>query len=400
MNILFLTLGTIKSVKERGLYTDLMREFSKNGHKIFIVSPMERRFKQKTKLVQENNVNILNVKTLNITKTNFIEKGIATLLIENQYFRAVKKYFFDVKFDLILYSTPPITFTKIIRKIKQTHNAKSYLLLKDIFPQNAGDIGMMKPMGFIHSFFRKKEIELYKLSDHIGCMSPANVEYVKKHNPETANKIEVCPNSIEPVEFMLDAEEKKAIRVNWEIPSEAAVFVYGGNLGKPQGVDFLLDILNSNNNKPDRYFLIVGSGTEYQKIKSWFDKNNYSNAKLLSGLPKIEYDKLLQACDIGLIFLDSRFTIPNYPSRLLSYLEYKMPILTATDPNTDIGTIAQENKYGFAVENGDLKGFNDKLEKFISDKSLISEMGNSSYQFLLKNYTAKNSYDIVMKHFD
>ena len=94
-------------------------------------------------------------------------------------------YFADIKFDLILYSTPPITFYKAIEYVKKRDGAKTYLLLKDIFPQNAVDLGMMSKTGLkglIYKYFRKKEKKLYAISDKIGCMSQANVDYVLKHN--------------------------------------------------------------------------------------------------------------------------------------------------------------------------------------------------------------------------
>lgn len=71
-----------------------------------------------------------------------IEKGISTLMIEGQFLRAIKKHFNDVTFDLVIYSTPPITFEKVILFIKERDLANSYLLLKDIFPQNALDLNM------------------------------------------------------------------------------------------------------------------------------------------------------------------------------------------------------------------------------------------------------------------
>src|SRR5690606_23181917 len=102
-------------------------------------------------------------------------------------------------FDLVLYSTPPITLVKVIEFIKSQHGAFSYLLLKDIFPQNAVDMGMIKKNGFVYSRFRKKEIRLYDISDVIGCMSPANVRFILDHNADLRpEKVEVNPNSIEP----------------------------------------------------------------------------------------------------------------------------------------------------------------------------------------------------------
>jgi len=353
-----------------------------------------------THLIEKDNHAILKVKTLNIQKTNFIEKGVGMLLLEYQFEKAINKYFKDIKFDLILYSTPPITLTRIIDKIKKRDGTKTYLLLKDIFPQNAVDIGMMSGSGLLYSLFRKKEQKLYRLSDYIGCMSPANVKFLLKHNPEIhPERVEVCPNSVE-LETDLPAIDKSIAKRKHGIPADSTVFIYGGNLGKPQGLDFLLRVLDSNRDKKDRYFLVVGSGTEYNKIAKWFEDNRPENAQLLSALPKQEYDELVRSCDVGLIFLDPRFTIPNYPSRLLSYLEYKMPVLMATDVNTDIGTIAEENDYGIWCENGDLNTFNSLVNKLVADPSLQRQMGEKGYKFLEDNYTVEKSYEIIMRHFE
>ena len=147
MNVLFLSLGRYWSIKESEGYTDLLREFIRKGHEVYIVSPTERREGKKTQLIKEEGSVILKVKTGNIQKTNFIEKGISTILIEFQFLKAIKRYFSNINFDLIFYPTPPITFVKDIEYIKKRDNAKTYLLLKDIFPQNAIDIGIMSKSG-------------------------------------------------------------------------------------------------------------------------------------------------------------------------------------------------------------------------------------------------------------
>ena len=138
MNVIFLTLIRFSDIKERGIYQDLMRKFRAEGHKVYIVSPNERRLGFETSLVEDGAGGMLNVKTLNVQKTSFLEKGLGTLLLERQYRTAIQKYLSGISFDLILYSTPPITFTKVIAYLKKNSpRAKTYLLLKDIFPQNA-----------------------------------------------------------------------------------------------------------------------------------------------------------------------------------------------------------------------------------------------------------------------
>lgn len=417
MNLIFLTLVRIGDIEERGIYQDLMRKFRDEGHNVYIVTPCERRLGLQTSLTESKGVHILNVKTLNVQKTSIVEKGIGTMLIESQYKVAIKKYLGDVKFDLITYSTPPITFTNVVKYLKRKNpQAISYLQLKDIFPQNAVDIGMMKTTGvkgLLYKFFRNKEKALYEASDYIGCMSPANVDFLLKHNPEIDSKrVEVAPNSIEAPyppkgeNFEKESEvrennERYHIRKKYNLPIDKPVFIYGGNLGKPQGIDYLIKCMDVVKGRTDCHFVVVGTGTEYDKLEAWYRENldvdANLNIKVMKGLPKEDYDMLVRSCDVGLIFLDHRFTIPNYPSRLLSYLENKMPIICATDVNTDIGKIAEENGYGYWCESVKPEDFTALVDKMLaSDRKAMGERG---YEFLKNNYLVEHTYNAIMSHF-
>lgn len=402
MKIAFLTLVRFKDIQDRGIYQDLMRRFRDDGHTLYIVSPFERSLGLLTGFVEKNGVYMLGVRTLNLQKTNAIEKGLGQVMVESQYEAALKKYLSDVKFDLVLYSTPPITFPKVISYLKrQNPKAMTYLLLKDIFPQNAVDLGMMGKSGvkgMLYKYFRKKEKKLYALSDYIGCMSPANVEYIIHHNPEVdASRVEVAPNSIELNKTeIVDVAEKNLIRKKYGLPMDLPVFIYGGNLGKPQGIPFLIDCLEANASREDCHFVVIGTGTELPRLKSWYSSRKPKSVTVMDGLPKDEYDMLLRVCDVGLIFLDHRFTIPNYPSRLLSYLENKMPVICATDPNTDMGRIAEENGYGYWCESNSVKAFTIILDKMIHSDRLA--MGEKGYDFFKENYLVENTYDSIMRH--
>lgn len=400
MNVLFLSLIKFESIGDRGIYADLLREFIQNGDNVFVLSPIETKMKGKTHIINEKKSKILKVPTGRIQKTNVIEKGINTILIATRYRRAIQRYFGEVKFDLILYPTPPITLAGVVEYVKKRDQARTYLLLKDIFPQGAVDIGVLSKRGMkglIYKYFRRKEKKLYAISDRIGCMSEANCQYVLKHNPEiNPEKVELCPNCIEVKEFTISEQERTAIREKYRIPLDKTVFVYGGNLGKPQGISFLLECLKTQLENEKVYFLIAGDGTEYNTIATFFKKFKPSNMKLLKQLPKEEYDKLIVACDIGMIFLNHRFTIPNFPSRLLSYMQAKLPVLAVTDPNTDIGKIIVDGGFGWWCESNNINRFNKCVEK--ACYANLIKMGAAGHEYLCQNYSVEKSYGVVMKH--
>lgn len=399
MNILFLTLVFSES---RGIYTDLMKEMKARGNEVYVVTPIEKKYRQETSLTDIDGLNVLKVKTGNLQKVNKIEKGISTLMLEKQLIKAIDEYLGDIKFDLIVYSTPPITFSKAVNHVKQRDGASTYLMLKDIFPQNAVDMKMFKENGLLYKFFRKKEIDLYNVSDYIGCMSQGNVDFVLNHNnfiPK--DKVEILPNTITPInQEKLSDSNKREIRNKYNIPTNRTVLVYGGNLGKPQGIDFLIECIKHNEKRSNTFFLIIGSGTEYTKLDNYIKKNNIKNTALYSYMPKEDYDNVVKACDIGLVFLDKRFTIPNIPSRILTYMEFGMPIIAATDKNTDLGNIVESGEFGLWSESKSVENFYSNVDKICRDKQLVKTMGINGRKYLEENYTSKNAYEIIMKHFE
>ncbi len=398
MKILFLTLLDFKSVNEHNIYTDLIREFVKNSHSVYVISPVEKRTGKNTEIIKAGQVELLKLKIGNIQKTNLIEKGISTVSLESTIISGIKKYFSHIKFDLVLYSTPPITFQKAVKYVKKRDGAKTYLLLKDIFPQNSVDIGMLSKNGakaLLYWYFRKKEEKLYALSDKIGCMSPANVEYVLKNNPWIAtSKVEICPNSVEVLDMQLTEDERKRMREKYDIPLDKKIFVYGGNLGKPQGIPFLIKCLYSQRNNSEVYFLIIGDGTEYGVLDDFYKKYKLKNLKLMKRLEKKDFDRVVAACDVGMIFLDHRFTIPNFPSRMLSYMQAGLPVLACTDLNTDVGKICEEGMFGWWCESGRCEMFGNVIQNICHSE--LKEAGRKAFEYLKKNYNVEDTYKKII----
>ena len=403
MNVLFMSLGKYNTIYQPGIYTDLLREIKKHGHKVYVISPIEARDNQSEEIIDDHGCEIIRVYTGNIQKTGVVEKGINTILIERRFSKAIDNYLKNIKFDLVLYPTPPITFVNVVKKVKLRDGAKTYLLLKDIFPQNAVDIGLMSKKGvkgILYSYFRKKERNLYRVSDYIGCMSKANVEYLLKHNSYISSEnVEICPNSIEVVDRSVDSLTREQVRLKYNIPLDKTVFVYGGNLGKPQGIPFVIECLKKCEKIKDAFFLIVGDGTEYRALESYKVESNQSNFALMKRLPKEDYEKMVGACDVGLIFLDNRFTIPNFPSRILAYMQAKIPVLVCSDTVTDVGEVVERGKFGWKCVSDDSEEFFRIVKSILAD-SKLKKYGENGYTFLEDNYTVKDSYRIIMRHFD
>ena len=397
MKILFLSLDSFDTYETDNMYSDLLREAISRGHEVFSVVPSNKG--GKSELVESMGSKILKLYTGQVTgNSSFIKKGINTLRLGGRYKRAVKKYCKGEKFDLILYATPPITIYKAIKYAKKRTGAKTYLLLKDIFPQNAVDLGILKKRGLkgiIARYFRSVEKKYYLISDRIGCMSRRNVEYLLEHNPALdADKVCVNPNTMDTSRVNDVHADSAGVREKYSIPQDARIFIYGGNLGRPQDVPFIAECLKANADKPDRFFIISGKGGDYGVLKAYFDEYKPTNMALINGLPKSEYNELVSACDVGLIFLDHRFTIPNYPSRLLSYMQYGLPVISCTDESTDVGDDVVRGGFGWKCYSDDVAGFTAAVDAAVTAE--LAEMKQNSVLKLIEWFSAKDSMDEIL----
>lgn len=382
MRILYLSISFNKTGE--GLYNNLVNSLLNREHRITIVKPnVEKDFIENV----SKNYKILNVKTGNPFESNLIKKGINQLSLQRYFKRVIKEYLNKEEFDLILYATPPITLYSVIKFCKEKYNAKTFLMLKDIFPQNAVDLNMFSKQSLIYKYFRQQEKKYYNISDFIGCMSQGNIDYLLKNNPTIdKEKLHIFYNSI-----------KVEKDLNTEFNKDKTVFVFGGNLGKPQNISFLLEVIKKLATYPKAYFKIIGKGSEQKVISKFKEENTLSNFEYLEYLPSNEYEEIQKKADVGLISLDPRFTIPNIPSKFQSYLRQKKPVLAMTDINTDIKDMILDHDCGWWIEANDVEKVAQLIKVICENKEEQIRKGKNGFSYFMNEFDVEKNVDIIEK---
>jgi|SRR5690625_209999 len=382
----------------QNMHTDFANELASRNLDVRVVAPT---FTGRTRYAREGLVDVLRVRSGPLFKTNLITKGLNTSLLPFRFDKAIRRHLGGWRADWIVSPTPPITLAPPIRRLKRLWGAKFYLILRDIFPQNALDLGFM-PQGIIYSYFRRQEKATYASADLIGCMSPGNQSYLLQHNPELdQDRVKLLPNWTSSQETGLSTgpgntptASRAAARAQWGIAADSLLCVFGGNLGKPQRVDFILEAATRLRSSTDIHFLIVGGGTEASWLGEEINKRRLTNVRLIRRLPRQDYDSLLTAADVGLITLHENFTIPNIPSRLLGYWSAGLPVLAATDTCTDLNaSFLDRHGAGRWVPMGDLNGFVEAIQWFKSNRTKAVEMGRLGFRAVHEEYSTPRIID-------
>lgn len=399
MNVLFLSMMCMTSLDESNIYSDLLKEFIQHGHHVDILCPIEKRYDFSDSTVCGDGYQIVYVHTGNVTNTGFIEKGVSVLKIGEQINACIDRNIGQKQIDLFLVAVPPVTFETVVHHVKKKYRSRVYLLLKDIWPASMFDLkvpGGIVAKTIVSAMFRHWEKRLYKEVDKIGCLSPGNVKYVLEHNRYLdAKKVEVNPNCITPREIpALSEEQRCSIRAKYGIPEDQVCFIYGGTLGVGQNVAHIVKCLKACKDL-DCHFVISGRGVQYHLLEEYVENEKPHNLTLINGLSKPEYEELMHACDVGLVFLRYTAQTPNIPSRILSYMEFSLPILTCLDPVSDLTQIVEEGKFGWGCLSDDENAFREK----ILEATLINleKCRANSREYLMKNFSAGQSYESIVK---
>jgi glycosyltransferase involved in cell wall biosynthesis len=397
LRVLYIATSFPEPGKGATIYTDLAEALNESGHEITVAVSEQAKNKQHTEMKEERGFDVLRIVTGNYYDVGFVEKGITTLRIPVLMKRGIEKYLGKRKFDFILFESPPVTNAGLVAWAKKKFGCPSYLMLKDIFPQNAVDLGIVKGNGILHRLFASREKKLLQTADFVGCMSNANKQYVIDHNswinPE---KVEIFPNTKKLTTNITTSGFP--LRDRYGISEEACVFLFGGNMGRPQYIDFLCEVIKGCKNEREMYFLFIGRGTDRYKLEKTIKEKGINNALVIENLPRNEYEQITKECDVGMIVLDPRFTIPNYPSRILSYMEFAKPVIAATDKVTDLKELIEEANCGEWTWSGDVRSFINKAKE-MSKSNRLTTLGANGRKYLEDKFNVKHSIKILENHF-
>ena len=391
MNIVcyFLSFNGIDN--SRGMYGDLVCELANRGHNVYVIAPSKKNQKG---IEHKGNIKICWVDSIKLLNVGFITKTLANLMLPFLFLRASKK-FIPQKVDMVISPTPPITLTNVIKRLKKQHNAFFYLILRDIFPQNAVDLGLLSKGGFVHKHFTRVEKKLYKLADRIGCMSQGNIDYLLSHNPELdPSKAVILPNWVDS-DKNYDYESSEFIkRHNLD---NKYIALFGGNLGIAQNPLNIVDLAELHMDKDDLVFLIIGKGIYKNRLKESIKERGLNNIIMADYLPRDEYEALASKCNVGLVSLNGNFTIPNIPSRTLGYWQAKLPVFAIIDKSTDLGqNVIDKYNGGLWCVEGDKEQYINLFNVLYYDKQLSQQMGLNGYKTLSEEYSVTNITDILL----
>jgi len=380
------------------LTKDLPDELASRGENIYVASIRERRLGLPTALSNEYGKQILRVRAGNMFNgTSKIEKGLTTILMNRPLLAEVKRYWGDIKFDLIIGSSPYTSNHTLISGLKAHFECPTFLILWDIFPQNAKDLGLIKNK-FLFNALKRREVKSFKQFDFIGCMTDGNMSYVKENYPfVTYDKLCLFPLWASKHRV----EEITAVNRNeLGFQKDDFIAVFGGQMGPAQNLSNIIRLAIEFRDLPDVKFLFIGEGSDANNIKSKAKELNLLNVSFIDRLDRVKYESVMASCNVGLVSLHPDFTVPNFPSKTVEYLKYGLPILASLDKAAlgDYGIFVQEKlKVGLCCYAENMSEYKKNLLRLYKDKELYAQLSSNAKNTYAGNFDIQINCDLIME---
>ena len=359
------------------LMTDLAREFATNGHEVTIITPTSDIMK-KTSFNKYEDFSVFKFRSLKIVDINFIKRAINEFLLPLFFVLAYIKNPINKKhFDFIIWYSPSIFFSPIVWFLKRKSTSKTYLVLRDIFPEWTLDLGLMK-QGLIYNFFKFCASFQYKIADTIGIQSKSNYKIIEKYTCE--EKVEILNNWNSEA---LSNNTKLDINIDEFVNKK--IIIYLGNMGIAQDMNFMIDVAENFYKKNyEEIFLFVGRGTEVVNLKEKVKNKKIENVKFFDEIPQENVHELLQNCTAGIIALDPRHTTHNIPGKFISYLQSSLPVIARINSDSDLEELIKVNNVGIAYNKNNVEEFALMTKKMIENNAELKLQQSNAHELYQK----------------
>ena len=369
---------------------DLSREFVRQGHSLCVLLPAPDQ-REPWALEEVDGAQVLRLKAPRTKDIGYMRRTLAELAMPFAMLQSLRKSPLAKKrWDGVVWYAPSIFHGPLVSALKKSSNAKSYLIIRDIFPEWAVDMGLMG-RGLPYRFFDAVARYQYSVADVIGVQTPGNLRYFDLWQKQLGRKLEVLQN-------WLGKSSKVccSIRVDQTELAGRKIFVYAGNMGVAQGMDILLDLAEKFRNWSGVGFLFVGRGSDVTRLKITAQSQQLSNVLFFDEIAPNEIPDLYSQCHVGIVALDPRHKSHNIPGKFLTYMQSGLPVLANINAGNDLAQMIRDEDVGEVCETNDLGELADLADRLLTRIEAGEEFSNRCRDLFEREFSVEKAvYQIV-----
>lgn len=361
---------------------DLAYQFARVGHTVSVLVP-DHNLKSPHNVVVERGISIIRLKSPNIKVTNHILRAISEIfmpifmLVNFLLCRSNK-----CKFDVVIWYSPSIFLGPFVHYLKIRNNCISYLILRDIFPEWAVDLGLIRRGGISYFVFKAFSNYQNRVADRIGIQTNGNIKYFERCSHEIKSKIEILHNWLGP-----SLSSQPAIDLEKTPLKGRTIFAYTGNMGVAQNMDLLVELALHCSVRQDLGFVFVGRGSEFKRLRSTVANHTADNILFYGELEPDQIPLLLAQCHFGMLSLSPKHMSHNIPGKFINYMREGLPCLALVNKNNDLVNFISDFNVGISCEEHTLEDILNALYMLVDPEHNYTQMVENARLAFEKNFS-------------
>ena len=383
------------SVKVAGkMMHELALEFHQNNHIVSVITPDDS-LKEKYTIELYQGIKICRFKSGKIKNTWKPIRLLNEFFLSFRAKKYLKHWLNENPQDIIVFYSPTIFFSNLVSFLKKIWKCKSYLVLRDFFPQWTIDNGILKEGSFLVKFFRYYERQMYQVADRIGIQSPSNLRWYQNKFPKFSN-VSLLYNWISEVSEDSNTKLKRSssFRMKWNLMGKV-IFFYGGNIGKAQHMASLLRLAELMLEEETASFIFLGAGDEYAFVEQQIESRRLKNTLLFPSVSQFEYIEILNEVDVGCISLNPMHKTHNFPGKILSYMQQGLPVLGCVNAGNDLKELINSSSAGYISIAGEDEVLYKNAKLLLNQRHRL-EVGKNAKQTCKDKFSVKSAANEIL----
>lgn len=225
---------------------------------------------------------------------------------------------------------------------------------------------------FIGNYYRRLDRQHLQASDHVIAITEDFKPIMVEQFGVNSEKVTTIPNWA-PLES-LPVESKDNAWSREHDLHDKFVVLYTGTLGMKHNPNLLLGVAEKFRNQKDVRVVVISEGMGSGWLREQKKEKDLSNLILLGYQPFAQLPSVLATGDVLTGVLEEDAGIFSVPSKVLTYLCAKKPILLAVPEVNLAARIIREEEAGLTVAPADEEGFWTAAETLYHDRALSDAM--------------------------
>ena len=334
---------------------------------------------------------IKNISDINIYRIKLLTEGRSFFI---RVVNATKLSIFTIKrlltknYDIIVVTTvPPVLSGFISALMSKLLNKRMIYYCMDLNPEISLVLNDLKK-SFFYRFLLYLDTYSCRIANPVIVHSEDMLKTLRSRKGGKNFKIKILNNFATENTFDYNLNNNKDYQEKKYFDIGCLKLIFAGNVGRFQDLENFLKAIKILPKDTKVQLLVMGEGSEKKYLEKKVYENNL-NVIFLGYQPPHIAKSIISQADLGIVTLHDKMFKYAYPSKIMTYLQQGVPILSTIDSESEIVQDMLSFQYGFWCSKNNPISLSNLLIRLSGERSWKKKMNDNIEKIFHEKFSSK-----------